>query len=216
MKKKSHKTEFEIRISIDEDKLDHELSEKVSDFTLVSKYSEKVEDVLYERRGRSFKADNIGLRLRKKSSGVCKLTYKRFLGSDGSVAKFDEVTKKINKDKYDEIRNSDLSLVSSLVEKNDVSSSQLYELMVIDNKRKIFIYKKDDIKIKMFVEDVTYINNGNIAKDAMIEIESMSSFNNKEMRSVERFAQKIINEYGGKIVNEGKNVRGVRFLGLSQ
>ena len=207
--------ELEYHLEIPRRSLKIQPGKLVADFKMVKSNSVVIADILLETKNQSLKSINVGMRIRKTNNHI-EFTYKKFLGKENGAAKFDELTTVLKETDYQSVVNNkfthlaDLDLVLKRLNKQ---LDDVYILLIINNKRSIFDYASGSTQIEMILEDISYKSGALEAVDAMMELEITS--NSYDQKAVEKFIRIISKTYQGKMVDEGKNARGMRLLNLS-
>lgn len=211
-KKLDKKIELEYRFTIPINSLKIIPPSKVGQFALLNSGKALLHDVLLERKDKTLKSENIGLRVRKQDSKYA-LTYKKFLGLSEGVAKFDERNLLISEKDFNQVLVNDFSII---LDNNDLSALMnkegIYILLEIWNQRTVYKYESGLAKIELIVEEVKYKSNGKTADDAMIEIEISSE--EGYMDDIKEFVDNTKGLYDATESEEGKNSRGMDLLGL--
>lgn len=205
--------EIEYRFLIGRDKLEVEPPKKVGKFELVETSTLNLKDSLFERHGAPLKDENIGIRIRDIGNGTIEFTYKKFLGRDGEVARYDETTLNISRDTLDNFlhnnfTNSNLEVIDKLSEKGE-----LYFYLTISNSRKVYMYRSDHSEAELVIEDIQYSNSEKSVQDAAMEIELKYGEDSKE--DIDAFVKVIKDLYECIDQNEGKNTRALKLLGMN-
>lgn len=208
--------EKEFRYIIPRKNLKKILPKTVVNFILQSKSVKQIEDILLERKGKTLKSEDIGMRLRKlldKSGTKVEFTYKKFLGQENGVARFDERNFEIKDKVFDEVVKGDLTNLYLPFEEYLSHYDSLFVLLRITNRRKVYNYTDGDAGVEVVVEDIKFFSGTKNTKDAMIEIEIKSTKDN--ITNCLAFAGEIKRIFHGEESNQGKNARGMFLLGIS-
>lgn len=205
--------EKEYRFLISRDKLEVQPPKKVGKFELVQTGTIDLKDSLFERRGAPLKDENIGIRIRDIANGTIEFTYKKFLGREGEIAKYDETTTSISREMLDNFlnnhfSNSNLEIIDKLSEKGE-----LYFYLTISNYRKVYIYRSEHSVAELVIEDIQYSNSEKSVQDAAMEIELKYGDDAKD--DIDLFVKEIKILYECIDQNEGKNTRALKLLGMN-
>lgn len=204
--------EMEYRYLIPESKVSLRPPDEICGFKLESNTTSEHEDLLFEREKTSMKSENVGIRMRKKSNNF-EYTYKKFLGRFDGVVNYDELTVPVSIGQWElalsgKIDDKVLPKVGELIQKGNI-----YPLFLIKNKRNIYNYVQGKSKIELVVEDVMYSIKDKTAKDYMLEAEVVVSSEDKQ--DLDFFIKEICDLYNCQDLNEGKNSRAEKLLGVT-
>lgn len=202
-------TESEYRFLIPRSKLGVKPDEQIAGFELVSEETVVLEDVLFERKGKTLKSENIGLRVRMVGNQA-EFTYKKFLGSFGGVAKFDEITVHLNDKAFRALQKGSFNFIQPPIIEKLREEGGLYMLLTIKNMRRVFHYVNKFVELELVVEDIKYISDQKHIGDAMIEIEIKGS----QHKDIPLFVETIKKLFVAKEASQGKNSRGAALLGI--
>lgn len=205
--------EQEFRFLIPYQKLQIDPPTEILSFKMVESSVIKIEDSLFERKGITLKEENIGFRVRKINDDKIEFTYKKFLGRENNIVRYDEFTLDLNEPESQDLKsnvftNPRLPILTEMQEKGN-----LYYFVTVANKRKVYNYKDNNSLIELVIEDIVYSDGKNEAKDSAIEIEIKADNSNKE--NVYKFVDKIKEIYKCEDLNEGKNARAMRLLNIT-
>ncbi len=187
--------------------------DQIGHFKLANKKVSNHTDYLFEREVVPLKDDNVGFRVRKAGSSM-EFTYKKFLGKENGVVNYDEFTTVVDPDTLKQFKEGDfnhknLPVLTTLSEKGS-----LYFLLEIINRRTIYTYTHDSSTIELMVEDIKYKNNAQSVSDSMMEIEI--NISNDDQKDMDLFVEIIKEKYDCVLMDEGKNTRAARLLGIDQ
>lgn len=188
----------------------------IAGFILQSNKTTEFEDILFERRTKTLKSQDIGIRLRKflvEGKRVSEFTYKRFLGKENGVVRFDETTFRVAEEVFEKVSKGNLSELNFPLLEKVKKEGDLFVLLGIKNKRQVYDYAKKKAKLEMVIEDLTFFSGNKKTEDAMIEIEIKSS--KEDIINSEIFVDKIKKIFECTDSNQGKNSRGMLLLGIS-
>lgn len=205
--------EQEFRFLIDKNKLKIKPPRQIEGFELLDSSVIKIEDNLFEREGLSLKEENIGFRIRKIDNDKIEFTYKKFLGRDNNMVRYDEFTIEINQNEADELKSNVFTNPKLPILVEMTKKGKLYYFVTINNKRDVYHYKNNDSSIELVIEDVLYSNGNNKAPDSALEIEIKAT--NERRDNVDKFVNNIKELYECKVLNEGKNARAMRLLNIT-
>lgn len=188
----------------------------IAGFMLQSNKTTKIVDILLERKIKTLKSQDTGIRLRKTlidGKWFSEFTYKRFLGKENGVVKFDEMTSSIDQELFENVSKGDLSELNFPLLKKVKKEGDLFVLLCIKNKRQVYDYANKKTNLELIVEDITFFSRNKRAKDATIEIEIKSP--EEDISSSETFVDEIKRIFECMDSNQGKNSRGMTLLGIS-
>ncbi|MDP2860671.1 MAG: CYTH domain-containing protein [bacterium] len=211
MKSNATIIEAEYQYLIPRSKLNLAPPANLDGFSLADIENIEIKDVLLERKNISLKSEKIGIRIRKVGQKK-ELTYKKFLGKENGITKFDEQTLEIDDKTYSDFSRGvfdykRFSIFDALRQKGE-----FYVMITISNKRKIYHYTDSRSRVELIIEDICYKTNGKKAQDAMIEIEIKHPADQEA--EIKKLAEYIRDYYFGRETNEGKNSRGMFLLGI--
>ncbi len=207
-----NKIELEYRYVIPRDKLSTNLPKELRGFFNTKNYTLVLEDVLIERKNISLKSEKIGIRVRNDSDKY-ELTYKKFLGEENGAKKFDEHTTEIEKKDYESIKAGDLNVINLPGITEIKRKGELYILVILNNKRNVYIYEQNQTVLELVVEDLIYKNQSGTVNDSMLEIEIKS--NEGLTEEIQDLANKIKILFNAEDSSEGKNSRAMKLLSIN-
>lgn len=202
--------EQEYRFLIDRKMLTVAPPLKIYDFRLKNSSISNLKDHLFERNKMSLKEENVGFRIRNVDNKYTEFTYKKFLGKENGMARYDEFTTIISDIEANKLINNNFKIKKLSILKTLSLKGQLYYFLSIENKRRIFNYENGLCTIEMVIEDITYSSSKKSAQDSAMEIEIKMTEKDKE--SVVKFVEKIKKIYNCIDQNEGKNTRAQKLL----
>lgn len=205
-------TEREYSFLIPQDKLNINPPENIGNFTKISQTNKIIHDILIERKNISLKLEKIGARLRK-IDGQIEFTYKRFLGKESGITKYNEITEPVSEDIFKYFLTGKIDLFNPTLKKMAVKGT-LYPLLQIKNKRKIAVYSDGANSIEVEIEKLEYFSweNNKRVNDSMLELEIIEFKSKKEIFNV--LVDFFKKTYSGVPAGEGKNTRASRMLGI--
>jgi inorganic triphosphatase YgiF len=180
-------------------------------FALISNNVIKHRDYLFEREKVSLKSEDIGFRVREIGNKL-EFTYKKFLGRENGIVHFDEFTTNISDEDLQRFQSGDFSKSGIDILETLEKKGKLYPLLNIANKRTVYKYEKGECIVELMLEDVVYSSGKKVVADSAMEVE-VEYITNKE-RLITSFINEIRKLYKCEELNEGKNARGERLLGL--
>lgn len=211
--KSTHKaTEREYSYLIPRKKLSLPLPAKVGSFNLISLENKLISDLILERHELAFSKENIGVRIRKIDTKI-EFTYKKFLGKENGLTRYDEVTEEVYQDTFDAYSSGNIVLFNDIL--RDLSKQgQIYPFLQINNSRKVAVYGNKVDRVEVVIEDLKYFSweKNKYIKDAMIEIEIIKC--NHSSSEIEKLVNYFCQTFDGSPTNEGKSTRASKFLGI--
>ena len=207
-----NKIEKEYRFLTDQQNLNNIPPKTIGDFKLLNRQVTEHIDYLFERKVISLKDDNVGFRIRKSSEKI-EFTYKKFLGFKNNIVQYDEFTLPISQALLDRFLENKFSGTEIKILQELANKGELYYLLTIKNKRFIYTYKYKDTICDLIIEDLEYIHGKLNKRDTMVEVEINTI--NDNLKSTSTFIETIKQIYNVKTLNQGKNARAMKLLGIS-
>ncbi len=213
MNKSNQIIEKEYRFLIDIEKLKISPPVQIGSFILDDQKTKTHTDYLFEREELPLKNENIGFRIRQIGENL-EFTYKKFLGKENGVVNYDEFTIPISQETLQSFKRGDFEHKDLPILKKLSTKGTLYFLLEIENKRSTYLFSHGSSKIEVMLEDIKYKNGSNTVTDSMMEIEINVS--EEDSGDLDIFVETLKKMYGCVDMNEGKNTRAERLLGINQ